>query len=123
MGMGAESSRVRGRGKFEESAWKVCGKFEGMGVESARKVAGVMWACKVREKCVESWRVWAWNVRGKLEGVGVRKFIAGTRGGGGLCKVNGKVKAWDRNVLGNVEGVAGKCVGNCLWVCELALTG
>jgi hypothetical protein len=25
-------------------------------------------------------------------------------------------------VLGNVEGVAGKCVGNCLWVCELALT-
>ena len=22
-------------------------------------------------------------------------------------------------MLGNVEGVAGKCVGNCLWVCEL----
>ena len=71
-----------------------------------------------RGKCAESWRVWAWNVRGKLEGVGVRKFIAGTWGKG-LCKVNGKVKAWDRYVLGNVEGVAGKCVGNCLWVCEL----
>ena len=65
-----------GRGKCVESAWvwawKVRGKFEGM------------WACKVRGKCVESWRVWAWNVRGKLEGVGVRKFIAGTRGGGAV---------------------------------------
>ena len=50
--------------------------------------------------------------------MGVRKFIAGTWGKG-LCKVNGKVKAWDRCVLGNVEGVAGRCVGNCLWFCEL----
>ena len=32
------------RVKCVESAWKVCGKFEGMGVESARKVGGwVRW--------------------------------------------------------------------------------
>ena len=31
---------VCGRVKCVESAWKVRGKFEGMGVESARKVGG-----------------------------------------------------------------------------------
>jgi hypothetical protein len=55
----------------------------------------------------------------KIGGCGREKVHSRYAGGGGLCKVNGKVKAWDRYVLGNVEGVAGKCVGNCLWVCEL----
>ena len=49
-----------------ESAWKVLGKFEGMGVESACKVRGYGRG-EVRGKCVES----AWKVRGKFEGMGV----------------------------------------------------
>jgi hypothetical protein len=67
-----------------ESAWKVRGKLEGVGVESAwvwawkvlgelRGYVGVESAWKVRVKCVESCRVWAWKVRGKLEGVNKRK--------------------------------------------------
>ena len=50
VGMGF--AKLRGYVGFEKcvkSAWKVCGKFEGMGVESAW-----VWAWKVRGKCVES---------------------------------------------------------------------
>ena len=55
---------VGGRNGFE-CARKVLGKFEGVGWEGAWKVAGVMWAWKVRGKCVESlWKVRR-NGRGK----------------------------------------------------------
>ena len=78
--------KIGGSGHVE-SAWKVPGKFGGKGLRKVRgKCVESLWKVRRngRGKCAESWRVWAWNVRGKFEGVGVRKFIAGTRGGGAV---------------------------------------
>ena len=81
-----------------ESAWKVAG------VESARNVAGVrgfaklmescggLWACKVREKFVESWRVWAWKVHSRyVGGRGCAKLMERLRRGTVVCLETSRV--------------------------------
>ena len=69
---------VCGRVKCVESAWKVCGKFEGMGVESAW-----VWVLKVNGKlrgCVGVQS--SWKVRGKFEGGKSRMWLGMFEGGG-----------------------------------------